>query len=189
MVRPRSSDLVEGKVKEAMISAPLELEISSLKAKGMAVNEAGLKAHRVGNAFTAFAVHPSNPVENLTAAQVADVLSGKIKNWNEVGGADKPIVAICEGKGGGVRSMVEREYLAGGEIAATSARFECPASREDRRAGRRRAWHHRKGLVNARRHGTRWRQAGGATSDPGHSRRARPGGGKLIAAAKAAGGV
>src|SRR5262245_19913048 len=110
--------LIEGKVKVAMISAPLALEVKSLKAKGMAVDEAELMAHQVGVAPAAFAVHPSNPVKSLSAAQVSGILSGQVKNWSEVGGADKPIVVISEPKGGGIRSMIERDYLEGGDIAA-----------------------------------------------------------------------
>jgi len=112
------ADLLDGKVKVAMISAPLEDEVKSLKAKGTAVDEAKLQAHKVGGAPAAFAVHPSNPVKSLSTAQITDILSGKIKNWNEVGGPDKPIVVVCETKGGGVRSMVEHEFLGGGDIAA-----------------------------------------------------------------------
>jgi phosphate transport system substrate-binding protein len=41
-----------------------------------------------------FIVHPSNRIRNLTKAQVADIYTGKIKSWKELGGADVPIVAI-----------------------------------------------------------------------------------------------
>src|SRR5215831_14463551 len=112
------ADLIEGKVKVAMISAPLADEVKSLKAKGVAVDEAKLRAYPVGSAPAALAVHPSNGVRSLSEAQIADILTGKIKSWNEVGGADKPIVVVCEGKGGGVRSMIEHEYLGDGEIVA-----------------------------------------------------------------------
>src|SRR5262252_10714710 len=64
------ADLIEGKVKVAMISAPLADEVRSLKAKGVAMDEASLKAHRVGSAPAALAVHPSNPVKSLSPEQV-----------------------------------------------------------------------------------------------------------------------
>jgi phosphate transport system substrate-binding protein len=41
-----------------------------------------------------FIVHPSNRIRNLTKTQVADIYTGKIKSWKELGGADIPIVAI-----------------------------------------------------------------------------------------------
>src|SRR5262245_20950107 len=73
-------DIIEGKVKVAMISAPPAGHIKSLKAKGVSVDEASLTAHRVGSAPAALAVHPGNPVKSLSADQVAGILSGKIKN-------------------------------------------------------------------------------------------------------------
>jgi phosphate transport system substrate-binding protein len=39
-------------------------------------------------------VHPSNPVNSLTIAQISDIYTGKITNWQEVGGEDRPIVLL-----------------------------------------------------------------------------------------------
>lgn len=39
-------------------------------------------------------VHPDNPVESLTLQQISDIYSGKITNWKEVGGEDRPIVLL-----------------------------------------------------------------------------------------------
>lgn len=39
-------------------------------------------------------VHPDNPIDRLTMQQVADIFSGKINNWTEVGGEDRPIVRL-----------------------------------------------------------------------------------------------
>ncbi len=39
-------------------------------------------------------VHPDNPVEQLTLQQISDIYSGKITNWQEVGGEDLPIVRL-----------------------------------------------------------------------------------------------
>jgi len=39
-------------------------------------------------------VHPDNPVNELTLQQISDIYSGKIKNWTEVGGEDRPIVRL-----------------------------------------------------------------------------------------------
>ncbi len=42
----------------------------------------------------AIIVNPNNPVEQLTLQQLSDIYSGKIKNWTEVGGEDRPIVRL-----------------------------------------------------------------------------------------------
>jgi len=39
-------------------------------------------------------VHPGNPVSELTLQQLSDIYSGKINNWKEVGGEDRPIVRL-----------------------------------------------------------------------------------------------
>jgi len=39
-------------------------------------------------------VNPENPVNELTLQQISDIYSGKISNWNEVGGDDRPIVRL-----------------------------------------------------------------------------------------------
>jgi phosphate transport system substrate-binding protein len=39
-------------------------------------------------------VNPENPVDKLTLQQISDMYSGKINNWSEVGGEDRPIVRL-----------------------------------------------------------------------------------------------
>jgi phosphate transport system substrate-binding protein len=39
-------------------------------------------------------VNPHNPVDHLTLQQVSDIYSGKINNWSELGGENRPIVRL-----------------------------------------------------------------------------------------------
>jgi phosphate transport system substrate-binding protein len=39
-------------------------------------------------------INHDNPVERLTLQQISDIYSGKISNWNQVGGEDRPIVRL-----------------------------------------------------------------------------------------------
>lgn len=41
-----------------------------------------------------FITHPSNPVDNISLQQARDILSGKITNWKQVGGTDRPIIVV-----------------------------------------------------------------------------------------------
>ncbi len=114
-------DLAAGSASMAMISAPLETTLKKVnRKKPGATAGMNLFAHRVGTTRVAFVVHPSNPVKSLTLAQIADLMSGKIKNWKDLGGKDAPILVVMETKGGGVRSMVEKEVMGGGEITAAA---------------------------------------------------------------------
>lgn len=49
----------------------------------------------------AVVVNPANPVKQLTTDQLADIFSGKVKNWKEVGGADKPILVLSRERNSG----------------------------------------------------------------------------------------
>ena len=39
-------------------------------------------------------VNPENPIDQLTLQQVSDIYSGKVENWSQVGGEDRPIVRL-----------------------------------------------------------------------------------------------
>ena len=42
----------------------------------------------------AIIVNHENPIDNLTLQLISDIYSGKINNWSEVGGEDRPIVRL-----------------------------------------------------------------------------------------------
>ena len=55
----------------------------------------------------AMIVNPENPVSDLTVEQIADIYTGKITNWSEVGGSDAEIVLIGREAGSGTRDGFE----------------------------------------------------------------------------------
>jgi phosphate transport system substrate-binding protein len=112
------ADLVAGKAQIAMISALLELEVDKINAKQPgSIDLAHLRAHVVGTARVAFAIHPSNPVRRLSSDQLTDILVGKIDNWREVGGLDQPIMVVTAQSGDGMRTMVESKLPPGRTLA------------------------------------------------------------------------
>ena len=56
-------------------------------------------------------VHPSNPVKNLTLEQLKGIYTGKIRNWKEVGGQDKPIVVISRDSSSGTFEVWNHKVL------------------------------------------------------------------------------
>lgn len=55
----------------------------------------------------AIVVNPQNPVNDLTLAQIADLYTGKITNWKDVGGNDAPVVLIGREAASGTRDGFE----------------------------------------------------------------------------------
>jgi phosphate transport system substrate-binding protein len=55
----------------------------------------------------AIIVNPANSVADLTLEQIAEIYTGKITNWNEVGGNDEAIVLIGREAGSGTRDGFE----------------------------------------------------------------------------------
>lgn len=52
-------------------------------------------------------VDPANTVTNLTGRQLADIYTGRVRNWSQVGGRDVPIVVIGREAGSGTRDAFE----------------------------------------------------------------------------------
>ena len=67
----------------------------------------GLKETILAYDGIAIIVNPANPVEDLTLEQIADIYTGKITNWSELGGSDSEIVLIGREAGSGTRSGFE----------------------------------------------------------------------------------
>lgn len=91
------TDLVHGKADIAMLAEPLETIAASMNGKqpGL-VDLAKLTSAHVGNAYVQLIVHPSNPISKLTSDHLAGLLSGKITNWLEVGGANQAVLLVGE---------------------------------------------------------------------------------------------
>ena len=68
---------------------------------------AGLKETVLAYDGIAIIVHPDNPVSDLTVEQIADIYTGKITNWKDVGGNDAEIVLIGREAGSGTRDGFE----------------------------------------------------------------------------------
>ena len=65
-------------------------------------------------------VNAENPVKELTVAQVGDMFSGKIKNWKEVGGADRPVTLYSRENSSGTYDFFKEHVLEGKDFAANA---------------------------------------------------------------------
>ena len=64
-------------------------EIAQAKTNGVNPVE-----HIIARDAIAVIVNPENPVSKLTLQQISDIYSGKLNNWKELGGDDRPIVRL-----------------------------------------------------------------------------------------------
>lgn len=62
-------------------------------------------------------VHPKNPVSGLTADQIRGIFSGRVRNWREVGGSDRPITMVTREEGSGTREAFQHLLMEKVEIS------------------------------------------------------------------------
>lgn len=105
------ASLISGTCDIAMTSRNIkEKEISLAKQKGINPYEIIVALDGL-----AVVVHPSNPVDKLTIDQLAQIFSGKITNWKEVGGIDAKIVILSREVNSGTHVYFKEHILRKGD--------------------------------------------------------------------------
>lgn len=84
------ASLINGTVSLANASRAIKTEE---EANALKVNVTPVE-HIVARDAIAVIVNPENPVSELTLQQISDIYSGRINNWAEVGGENRPIVRL-----------------------------------------------------------------------------------------------
>jgi len=101
------SSLISGTCDIAMSSRNIKAkEISLAEGKGINPNEI-----KVALDGLAVVVHPKNPIDKLTLAQLADIFTGRITNWKEVGGSDLKIVLLSREVNSGTHVYFKEHVL------------------------------------------------------------------------------
>jgi phosphate transport system substrate-binding protein len=118
--------LFEGKTKVAISSNTLEESIQSaqkvLKEEGkpeIAV-PADLQFHIITEDIIVPIVNAKNPVTELTWAQLADLNTGKVTNWKDVGGPDLPVEIVTSHAGSSTKAVFQAMVMKKAEYAATA---------------------------------------------------------------------
>ena len=83
----------------AMINGTVDIANASRAMKDEEIKAAEANGHSpvefvVAGDAIAVVVHPSNTIDKLTLKQISDIYTGKITNWKEIGGEDRPIVLL-----------------------------------------------------------------------------------------------
>jgi len=106
--------LIDGTCDIAMASRPMKTkELKSARGKG--INPLATVIAKDGIAII---VHPSNPLSEITLAQLKDIYTGKISNWKDVGGKPGKIVVISRDVASGTFEVFKKIVLKGAKTRA-----------------------------------------------------------------------
>lgn len=101
-----------------------------LASRDLKDDETGVKAITVAKDGIAIIVNPNNPVADLSVEQIAQLATGEITNWADVGGTDGQVVFMGREAGSGTRDgfesitgteeacVYQNEYTSTGEVVA-----------------------------------------------------------------------
>ena len=100
----------------ALISGTCEIAMSSRNIKNKEIELAGkkgIKPFEIKAALDGLAVvvNPKNPVDKLTIEQLAQIFTGKITNWKQVGGPDSKIVILSREVNSGTHVYFKEHVL------------------------------------------------------------------------------
>ena len=99
--------LIDGTTEVCQASRAIKsLEIEQAESKGVYPYE----IHVATDALSVV-VHPSNPVSELTIAQISAIYTGRITNWSELGGNDAEIVAISRDTNSGTHVFFKEHVV------------------------------------------------------------------------------
>ncbi|PKO10560.1 MAG: phosphate-binding protein [Chloroflexi bacterium HGW-Chloroflexi-2] len=101
------SSLINNTVDLANASRQIKLEeIESANKNGVDPIE-----YVVARDAIAVIVHPDNPINRLTLQEISDIYTGKIENWIQLGGEDRPIVRLSRETNSGTHVYFLEEVI------------------------------------------------------------------------------
>jgi phosphate transport system substrate-binding protein len=104
--------LIDGTTNIATSSrAAKDKEEASAKEKGVK-----LTGHKVALDGIVPIVHPSMKIKDITMEQLRDIYNGKIKNWKELGGPNRPISTVSRDTSSGTYEVWEEKILKGDKV-------------------------------------------------------------------------
>jgi len=101
----------------ALRSGIAEIGACSRLLHGDDPDEAALTPIAIAQDAIAVVVHPSNPLTGLSRAELRDVFSGRVRNWRELGGPDRPVRVSTREEGSGTLDAFVSQVMGGVRIA------------------------------------------------------------------------
>jgi len=108
----------------SLISGTCDIAMSSRNIKSKEIDLAkgkGVNPHEIKVALDGLAVivNPNNPLSQLTASQLADIFTGKITNWKDIGGSDLKIVILSREVNSGTHVYFKEHILRKNDVNST----------------------------------------------------------------------
>jgi phosphate transport system substrate-binding protein len=105
---PAYVNLLEGNADIIFVTEPSEDELALAAEKGIELEVVPV----VKDAFV-FVVNVANPVSTLTVEEIQGIYQGQIVSWQEVGGADREIIAYQRPRNSGSQTLMENLVMNG----------------------------------------------------------------------------
>lgn len=105
----------------ALINKTVSIALSSRPMKAKEITQAksaGINptAYAIANDGICLVVNTKNSVKNLSLKELKGIYTGKITNWNQVGGPNMPIVVISRDVASGTFEVFNEKALAGSKV-------------------------------------------------------------------------
>jgi phosphate transport system substrate-binding protein len=101
-------DLISGAAEIAMLERPMTAdEAKRVTSAGLGDPLQPSQEALIGPSAVVVLTHPSNPVKSLSIAQMSDIFSGRVRNWNEVGGTNRRIQVLVPNPGSALFDAVK----------------------------------------------------------------------------------
>ena len=98
----------------------IDIGNSGRKPSDKEIQTYGLQLHKWAIDGVAVVVNPANRVTALTKKQLADIYSGKIANWKDLGGKDHGINIYTRDESSGTRDVFSKKAINKAEIALSA---------------------------------------------------------------------
>ena len=104
----------------SLISATCDIAMASRSIKDKEIglaNQKGINPNEIKVALDGLAVvvNPGNPISKLTLAQLADIFTGRVTNWKELGGKEEKIVLLSREVNSGTHVYFKEHVLRKGD--------------------------------------------------------------------------
>lgn len=107
----------------AMLNGTIDIANASRKITKEELEQAASKGlqpveFEVARDAIAIVVNPANPIDRITLQQLSDIYTGKITNWRELGGEDRPIVLLSRESNSGTYAYFMEHVVRLGDPAS-----------------------------------------------------------------------